>query len=75
MLVGVARDGRVYFGTVRITPDEVPDKIRDGLRGGAENWVYLAVDSRARYSDVKAVLDRIREAGVERVSFLVQPRR
>jgi biopolymer transport protein ExbD len=75
MLLSVTRDGHVYFGARTTTPDELPARIRDGLRGGAENWIYLAVDSRAGYSGVKVVLDRIREAGVERVSFLVQPRR
>lgn len=70
MSVGVARDGRVFFGPRRVTLDDLAEQIRDGLRGGAENRVYLAVDARAKYSDVKAVLDRIRDAGVEHVAFL-----
>jgi len=75
LLVSVLRDGQVYFSTRRITRDELPGKIRDGLRAGAENRIYLAVDSRAKYLDVKTVLDRIRDAGVERVSFLTPPHR
>jgi len=70
MFVGVARDGQVYFGAFRITQDELPARIRDGLRDGAEDRIYLAADARAKYSSVAVVLRRIREAGVERVSFL-----
>lgn len=70
MFVSIMRDGQDYFGSHRIAPDELPELIRNGLRGGAENRIYLSADARAKYSDVKAILDRIREAGVERVSFL-----
>jgi biopolymer transport protein ExbD len=70
MWVVVKRDGQIYFGHHRITADELPEKIRDGLRGGAEKRIYILADSRAKYLDVETVLDRIREAGVERVTFL-----
>lgn len=70
MFVSITRDGRDYFGNHRITPDELPELIRAGLRGGAENRIYISADGRARYSDAKAILVRVREAGVERVAFL-----
>jgi biopolymer transport protein TolR len=70
MWIVVKRDGQIYFGHHRITADELPEQIRGGLRGGAEKRIYILADARAKYLDVKNVLDRIREAGVERVSFL-----
>jgi biopolymer transport protein ExbD len=72
MFVSVLRDGQSYFGSRKITPDELPELIRDGLRGGAENRIYISADARAKYSDVKAILVRVREAGVERVAFLIR---
>jgi hypothetical protein len=61
------------FGNQRIALEELPDRIRIGIGGGGENRVYILADARVRYVDVKTVLDQIRAAGVENVSFLTLP--
>jgi biopolymer transport protein ExbD len=76
MRVSILRDGRVYLGLYRIAVEDLPIQIREGLRGGAENRVYLYADARARYADVKMALDAVRLAGVKQVSFITEyPRR
>ena len=74
MTVMVVKDGAVYFRNIKISPDELPAQIREAVRGGAEKRVYLKVDARTRYGDVKAVEDRIDEAGIRDVTFLVEKR-
>jgi biopolymer transport protein ExbD len=74
MRVAVARDGMVFFGNQRILPEELRDQIRDGLRAGAENRIYISADARAKYLDVKSVLENIRQSGVRRVSFITESR-
>jgi biopolymer transport protein TolR len=74
ILVAVTRNGMVFFGTHRIAPDELPDQIRISLRAGAENRIYISADARAKYLDVKTVLDSIRQSGVRRVSFITESR-
>jgi len=71
--VMVTRDGRFYLGNQGIALEELPDRIRIGIGGGGENRVYILTDARVRYVDVKMVLDQIRTAGVENVSFLTLP--
>ncbi len=71
--VTVTRDGRFYLGDQGIAPEELPGHVRDGIGGGGENRVYIVADARVRYGDVKMVLDQIRVAGVENVSFLTLP--
>jgi biopolymer transport protein ExbD len=71
--VAVTRDGQLYFGNRRVSPEELPKQIRNGIRGGAENRAYISADARVKYGDVKIVLDQIRSAGVENVSFLTLP--
>jgi biopolymer transport protein ExbD len=71
LLIAVERDGRIYFDTVRVTADELIPKLRDGLSTGAERRVYLQVDGRARYGAVESVLDSVRAAEIQNVSFLV----
>ena len=46
--------------------------IRQGVRIGAANRIYLNVDARAKYGEIIAVLVQIRLAGIENVSFLSQ---
>jgi biopolymer transport protein ExbD len=71
--LAVTRDGNLYLGRERINPGELPDQLRDGVRSGAENRVYLLVDSRIKYAEIKPVLDEIGLAGVKNISFLTEP--
>jgi biopolymer transport protein ExbD len=68
----VTRDGRFYLGNQGVTPEELPGGIRDGIGGGAERRANILADARARYGDVKIVLQRISSAGVENVSFFTE---
>jgi biopolymer transport protein ExbD len=74
--VMVTRDGQVFFRDLHVMCEDLPDEIREGVRKGAEKRVYLVVDARAKYGNTIAVLDQIRLAGIENVSFLtVEPYR
>lgn len=72
MQITVRRDGQIYFRDDRVILQDLPREIRQGLRNGAENRIYLNIDARAKYGDTVAVLDQIRLAGIERVSFLTE---
>jgi biopolymer transport protein ExbD len=72
LCVVVTRDGRIFFNNRPVFLDELPDQIRQGIRDGAENRIYVSADARAMYRDVKLVLDNIRLAGVQRVSFFTE---
>jgi biopolymer transport protein ExbD len=71
--VVVTRDGRLFLGTHEVVPEQLPHKLREGWRADAENRVYLMVDSRAGYGDVKPAVNEIRLSGVYEVSFLTSP--
>ena len=66
----LVRDGSVFFGNSKIYPDDLPDRIRDAVRNGAEKRIYLELDARARYGDVNALLHQILRSGIENVSIL-----
>jgi biopolymer transport protein TolR len=76
LMVAVARDGQVYFGSDRVTADVLTDKIRERLRDrDVERKVYIKADARARWGTVRIALDGVRSAGILRVAFLVDQRR
>ena len=70
--VDAPRDGKIYFRNVPISAKNLPDKIREGLKNGAEKKVYLRADARARYGDVKQALIEIRQTGIDNVCFLAE---
>jgi len=72
MVVTIMRDGRIGFGTWPVSLGELPKKLREGLRNGSERRVYIKVDAQAKYSAVDEVLNQIRLAGIEKISFLTE---
>jgi len=68
--IGITPDGSIYFGNSKVAIDELPNRIHDATLNGAEKKVYLAVDVRARYGEVKTVLAQIQLTGLEKVCFL-----
>lgn len=70
LMVTVTRDGMIYFENSRAVPDSLPAMIRDGVNRGAEKKVYIRADARARYGTVVKVLEEVRSAGIEKISFL-----
>jgi biopolymer transport protein ExbD/biopolymer transport protein TolR len=74
MRINIQSDGSIYFGYIRISRDDLPDLIREGIRNGAEKKVYVSADARAKYGRVIQVLHEVRLAGVEKVCFLTWQR-
>jgi len=71
MEVAVTRDGQIYYGLDHVDLYHLPDSVRRSLRQGAERRVYIRADVRARYGDVKQVLDEVRSAGVQDIVLIV----
>jgi len=72
MQISVTRDGSVFFRDRHVLRSELAREIRKGVRNGAEKKVYLIVDARATYGAAMQVLNQIRLAGIEKVSFLTE---
>jgi biopolymer transport protein ExbD len=70
--VAIARDGTVFFRNTRIAREGLPNMLREGIRNGADSTVYVKVDARVKYLDVKTVLDLIRQSGLQNITFLTE---
>lgn len=75
IIVVVSRDGTLYFRDSRVSPANLPGKIRTAYQHGAERKVYLEADARAKYVDVEAAVDLVRQAGIQDVALIVQEAR
>src|SRR6202045_3863966 len=75
LLVSVMRDGTVYFGADKITPDSLTGKVKDRLTNRTDKRVYVKADMRARFGNVVQVVDGVRAAGVDDLGLLTDQRK
>jgi biopolymer transport protein ExbD len=68
----ITRDGVVYFRDHRILVVNLPEALRAAARNGVEKTVYMKVDARAKYYDVKTVLNQVRQSGLQHITFLAE---
>ena len=72
VLIGIMRDGKVYFDTEQISPDALTAKVQDKIQNRADKKVFIKADAHARYKLVVDVVDNVRGAGVDQVGLLTE---
>lgn len=72
VLVAVTRDGKFWLGQERISIEDLASKVGDILSAKMDKTVFVRSDYRAKYGDVKTVVDTIRSAGVDKVGLLTE---
>ena len=75
LLVAVTHDGKVYFGSDQVNPDDLTSKVKDRIANKTDKRVFIKADARARYGKVVEVVDDIRSAGVDDVGLLTEQRK
>ena len=73
IIIDVKRDSKVFYANDLVLVEDLPSRIVESLHHGSEPKAYLRVDSRAKYSVVKDVLDSIRSTGIQDISFFTRP--
>ena len=76
LTVTVMRDGKIYLGAEVVSaPEDLWYMLRDSIHSGSEKRVYIKADRYAKFKAVSQVLDMVRSAGIQKVSFLtLEPR-
>jgi len=75
LIVAVQRDGKVFFDTTQVGPEELTQKIRDRIANRVDKRVYVKADARAHYKSVVEVVDNVRSAGVSELGLLTEQKR
>ena len=72
VLVAVTRDGKYWLNKEKITIDQLSVRVNDLLSTKLDKTVFVRSDARAKYGDVVAVVDTIRNAGVDKVGLFAE---
>ncbi|HUO26125.1 MAG TPA: biopolymer transporter ExbD [Candidatus Aquilonibacter sp.] len=75
LLVSVMRNGDVFFGTDKVSPDSLTGKVKDRIANRTDKRVYVKADARAHYGNVVQVVDAVRAAGVDDLGLLTDQRK
>ena len=75
LLVAVMRDGTIFFGSDKVTADQLTSKVKDKLTNQTDKRVFVKADARAKYGNVVDVVDNVRAAGVDQLGLLTEQRK
>jgi biopolymer transport protein TolR len=75
LLVSIVRDGTVYFGTEKISVDNLTTRVKDRLANKQDKRVYVKADMRTHFGDVVKVVDSVRAAGVDDLGLLTEQKK
>src|ERR1700684_1328097 len=71
ILISVTPNGGVSLrpGNIKLTADQLPERVRDLLTNKIDKTVYVRADARSKYSTVEDVVDNLRAAGVSEIGL------
>jgi biopolymer transport protein ExbD len=74
VLIAVTRNGGIFLspGNVKMTSEQLPERVRDLLTNRMDKMCYIKADARARYSAVEEVVDNLRAAGVDQIGLITE---
>jgi biopolymer transport protein TolR len=70
VVLAITRDGRYYLGNNEIALNQVTSTVEDKMSNKLDKTVYVRGDENAKYSDVKKIVDAVRDAGIENIGLL-----
>ncbi|HLJ87973.1 MAG TPA: biopolymer transporter ExbD [Candidatus Angelobacter sp.] len=75
LIVAVMRDGKIYFDTQMVRPEDLTQKVQERISNRPNKQVFVKADARAKYKAVVEVVDNVRSAGVDQLGLLTEQKR
>jgi biopolymer transport protein ExbD len=74
--VAIKRDSTTYVNGIVVAKPEMVGQVKERLEEAPEGskMVFLKADTELPYSEVMKVMDDLREAGVEEIALIAEPR-
>jgi biopolymer transport protein ExbD len=74
ILIAITRDGKDFLspGNKLVTPDQLPQMVKDLQQNRSDKTVYVKADSRVRFESVTDVIDSLRTTGVDQLGLITE---
>jgi biopolymer transport protein TolR len=73
-VVAIAADKRLYLNAVQVRESELGQRVQELLETKKEKVVLIKADTEAPYSAVMDAMDTLRQAGVEDMGLITDPK-
>ena len=74
-VIAIARDKSMYVNAKPVQESEMATKINELLENAKEKIVLIKADEEVEYGAVMAAMDQLRQAGIEDIGLVVDPKR
>jgi len=73
-VVAIGRDKSLYVNAKPVTEAELGTRINEILESKKEKIVLIKADEEVEYSAVMAAMDQLRQAGIEDIGLITEPK-
>ena len=74
-VIAIARDKTMYLNAKPVQESELATRINELLESKKEKIVLIKADEEVEYSAVMAAMDQLRQAGIEDIGLVTDPKR
>ena len=74
-VVAIAKDKSMYVNAKLVPESEMATKVNEILENQKEKIVLIKADEEVEYSAVMAAMDQLRQAGIEDIGLITDPKR
>jgi biopolymer transport protein TolR len=74
-VVAIARDKSMYVNAKPVQESEMATRINEILENAKEKVVFIRADEEVEYGAVMAAMDQLRQAGIEDIGLITDPKR
>jgi len=74
-VLAIAQDGSFYLNAKPVSENDMVTRVNELLENKKEKIVVIRADQEALYSAVMAAMDQLRQAGVEDIGLITDPKR
>ena len=74
-VVAVTADGRLHLNSREVPEAELAQRVTEVLETKKEKIVLIRADSEVEYGAVMAAMDALRQAGIEDIGLITDPKR
>ena len=74
-VVAIAKDKSMYVNAKPVQENEMASKVGEILENNKEKVVLIKADEEVEYSAVMAAMDQLRQAGIEDIGLITDPKK
>ena len=73
-VVAISKDKTYYINAKPVTEGEIAARVNELLENQKEKVVLIKADEEADYGSVMAAMDQLRQAGIEDIGLVTEPK-